>query len=50
MWAMLDLLPVWVAVMLVATIGLAPLAPEPHVWEKLKMLAARLARRASKRA
>lgn len=40
MSAMLDRLPVWVAGMLVATIGLAPLAPEPHVWEKLKMLAA----------
>jgi len=23
-----------------ATLGLAPFVPEPHVWEKLKMLAA----------
>ena len=26
--------------MLCATLGLAPFTPEPHVWEKLKMLAA----------
>lgn len=29
----------WLTVMLVcATLGLAPFRPEPHVWEKLKML------------
>ncbi|MBS0125321.1 RND transporter [Thetidibacter halocola] len=27
-------------VVLCATLGLAPFTPEPHVWEKLKMLAA----------
>ncbi len=31
----------WALVLLLcATLGLAPFAPEPHVWEKLKMLAA----------
>ena len=25
--------------LLVLTLGLAPFVPEPHVWEKLKMLA-----------
>ncbi len=30
----------WLTVLLVcATLGLAPFLPEPHVWEKLKMLA-----------
>ena len=28
------------AVLFAATLGLAPFTPEPHVWEKLKMLAA----------
>lgn len=27
-------------VLAAATLGLAPFVPEPHVWEKLKMLAA----------
>lgn len=27
-------------VLVAATLGLAPFVPEPHVWEKLKMLAA----------
>lgn len=36
----LDSLP-WFAVLgLCATLGLAPYTPEPHAWEKLKMLAA----------
>jgi len=26
-------------VVIAATLGLAPFSPEPHVWEKLKMLA-----------
>ncbi|MDU8911217.1 RND transporter [Aestuariicoccus sp. MJ-SS9] len=31
----------WIIVLLLcATLGLAPFVPEPHVWEKLKMLAA----------
>lgn len=27
------------ALVLALTLGLAPFAPEPHIWEKLKMLA-----------
>lgn len=27
-------------VLAAATLGLAPFVPEPHIWEKLKMLAA----------
>jgi hypothetical protein len=31
----------WATVLLVcATLGLAPFVPEPHIWEKLKMLVA----------
>lgn len=33
-------MPVWVLVLLCLTLGLAPFVPEPHIWEKLKMLAA----------
>jgi hypothetical protein len=33
-------LPVSLLVILCLTLGLAPFVPEPHVWEKLKMLAA----------
>ncbi|WP_263338880.1 MULTISPECIES: RND transporter [Albidovulum] len=29
-----------VAVLAALTLGLAPFVPEPHLWEKLKMLAA----------
>jgi len=36
----LDQLPFWVLLVLCATLGLAPFSPEPHLWEKLKMLAA----------
>lgn len=28
-----------ILVMLCLTLGLAPFVPEPHIWEKLKMLA-----------
>lgn len=28
-----------VAALLALTLGLAPFTPEPHIWEKLKMLA-----------
>jgi hypothetical protein len=38
--AWLDRIPVWILVAIALTLGLAPFAPEPHVWEKLKMLAA----------
>lgn len=35
----LDRLPLPVLVVAALTLGLAPFLPEPHVWEKLKMLA-----------
>lgn len=35
-----DRLPLYLFVVLALTLGLAPFLPEPHVWEKLKMLAA----------
>ncbi len=39
MW-IFDRIP-WVVVFaLCATLGLAPFMPEPHLWEKLKMLVA----------
>ena len=34
----LDKLPLGMLVIIAATLGLAPFLPEPHVWEKLKML------------
>jgi hypothetical protein len=37
---LLDRFPVGIFVVLALTLGLAPFLPEPHVWEKLKMLAA----------
>ncbi|EDM71887.1 hypothetical protein RAZWK3B_17253 [Roseobacter sp. AzwK-3b] len=40
MLRILDQLPFWVVLVLCATLGLAPFSPEPHLWEKLKMLAA----------
>jgi hypothetical protein len=33
-------IPVSVLVVLCLTLGLAPFYPEPHIWEKIKMLAA----------
>lgn len=36
----LDKLPWLIVIVSVATLGLAPYAPEPHVVEKLKMLVA----------
>lgn len=35
----LDKIPVTTLIIISLTLGLAPFAPEPHVWEKLKMLA-----------
>jgi hypothetical protein len=35
----LDRLPLAVLVIAALTLGLAPFVPEPHLWEKLKMLA-----------
>jgi hypothetical protein len=37
---LLVALPLSVLVIASLTLGLAPFTPEPHVWEKLKMLAA----------
>ena len=33
-------LPFSVLIILCLTLGLAPFSPEPHVWEKIKLLAA----------
>ena len=38
--AFLDQIPLSTLLIIAATLGLAPFVPEPHVWEKLKMLAA----------
>jgi len=35
----LDRIPLGLAVIAALTLGLAPFFPEPHLWEKLKMLA-----------
>jgi len=37
---MLEQLPLSYAVIAAATLGLAPFVPEPHIWEKIKMLKA----------
>jgi hypothetical protein len=39
MLAWIDRLPLAVLVIAALTLGLAPFVPEPHVWEKLKLLA-----------
>jgi len=36
----LDGLPLSMLILASLTLGLAPFVPEPHIWEKLKMLAA----------
>lgn len=38
--ARLDSIPWWAITIGIATLGLAPFSPEPHIWEKLKMLTA----------
>lgn len=35
---MLDSIPLHILILLCLTLGLAPFVPEPHIWEKLKML------------
>lgn len=35
---LIDRLPIIPLALLAATLGLAPFVPEPHVWEKLRML------------
>lgn len=37
---LLDRIPLGLAVVAALTLGLAPFLPEPHIWEKLKMLVA----------
>jgi hypothetical protein len=36
----LDSMSWTIVLLLCATLGLAPFVPEPHIWEKLKMLGA----------
>ena len=38
--AILDQLPMNLVILACLTLGLAPFFPEPHIWEKLKMLVA----------
>jgi hypothetical protein len=40
MVALIQSMPISILVVLCLTLGLAPFVPEPHVWQKLKMLAA----------
>ncbi len=40
MQKILNKIPLSLVIVLCLTLGLAPFMPEPHVWEKLKMLAA----------
>lgn len=37
---LLDQLPWSLVIIACLTLGLAPFVPEPHIWEKLKMLVA----------
>jgi len=37
---MLKSIPLPIVLVLCLTLGLAPFVPEPHVWEKIKMLLA----------
>lgn len=39
MFEFLDKVPLNLAIIGCLTLGLAPFLPEPHIWEKLKMLA-----------
>lgn len=36
---LLDRIPLWIAILAALTLGLAPFLPEPHLVEKLRMLA-----------
>ena len=38
--SLLDQLPWNLVIIACLTLGLAPFVPEPHIWEKLKMLVA----------
>lgn len=37
---LIDRIPLSLAILAALTLGLAPFLPEPHLWEKLKMLVA----------
>jgi len=39
MFHWLNRIPFLILIIICLTLGLAPFAPEPHIWEKLKMLA-----------
>lgn len=39
MLGFLDQIPLGILLLVALTLGLAPFFPEPHIWEKLKMLA-----------
>lgn len=39
MQKLFDKIPLVLLVLVCLTLGLAPFVPEPHLWEKLKMLA-----------
>ena len=39
MLTLLDRIPTTTLLVIALTLGLAPFVPEPHVWEKIKMLA-----------
>ncbi len=39
MRSLINRLPLSILIVLCLTLGLAPFTPEPHLWEKLKMLA-----------
>jgi hypothetical protein len=45
MMELLDRIPLGIVLLACLTLGLAPFMPEPHIWEKLKMLAAGTLRR-----
>ncbi|MEH6411458.1 MAG: hypothetical protein V7741_13100 [Hyphomonas sp.] len=45
MMEFLDRIPLGIVILACLTLGLAPFMPEPHIWEKLKMLAAGTLRR-----
>ncbi|WP_460275449.1 RND transporter [Celeribacter sp. ULVN23_4] len=36
---LIDSIPLSTFILVALTLGLAPFVPEPHIWEKLKMLA-----------
>ncbi len=39
MFSFIDRIPLTFFIAVAASLGMAPFFPEPHVWEKLKMLA-----------